>query len=231
MNASTGRNTIELPAFLSLADFEGKKALDAGSGVGRVAFKINGFARRITCVDESPAALKILRSEIKRQCLNGKVKAVKGDIRALPFKNNSFGIVYALWVIHNYKKDWQGILEELNRVCRKGGAVIVCFSGGNSDLPKLEAIARHDLKERKAFRGKVLSFLKKLNGNSFSKPVLLPFKFESPEWAFKVFSETFLPKPLPGKAAEKCLAFLKSHSSKKGCVVRQEAVFCTSVKA
>lgn len=230
VDASTKRNTVELPALLGIADFEGKKCLDVGSGVGRVAFKINGFAKEITCVDESKAAVGKLNAEIKKHCLGRKIKARLGNILKLPFKSNSFGIAYSLWVIHNRKKDWREILMELNMVCKKGGTVIVCFSGGKSDLPKLEAIARHDLKERKAFKGKVLSFLKKLNGNSFSKSVLLPFKFKNADWAFEVFSETFLPKPLPAEAAKKCLAFLKRHSSRNGCAISQECVFAFSFK-
>ncbi|MDO8647568.1 MAG: class I SAM-dependent methyltransferase [Candidatus Diapherotrites archaeon] len=231
VKASVVRNTVEIPVLLEIADFEGKKCLDAGAGVGRIAFKINGFAKEIVCIDESKAALQTLKAEIKKQGLGKKIKARLGNIRKLPFKDNSFDIVYSLWTIYHLKQDWQGILEELNRVCRKGGAVIVCFSGGNADLPILESIARNDLKERKAFKGNVVSFLKKINGNSFFKIAQLSFWFKSPEWALKVFSETFLRfSNFSNVVVKKRFAFLKKHSSKKGCVIRQEAVFAYSFK-
>jgi len=232
VNASIARNTVELPTFLGLVDFEGKKVLDAGSGVGRVAFKINGFAESITCIDSSDSALQTLSAEVEKQGLQNKIKFAKGDLRALPFEDCAFDIVYSLWTIHYLKQDWQGILRELNRVCKKDGTVIVCFSTEKGSIPKMESFAKpKELLLRKKFTQGVLQFFKKLNKNSAVKKAVLPFYFKSADWAFEVFSETFLPKPLPAKAGEKCLAFLKKHSSKKGCFVDEEVAFVYSIKA
>jgi len=231
VKASIARNTVELPAFLSIVDFEGKKVLDAGAGIGRAAFKINGFAKSIACVDESKVALQKLNAEIRKKGLQGKIKARFGNIRELPFKSNSFDIAYSLWVLHHYKRDWQGVLKELNRVCKKQGCVIVCFSTEKGSIPRLEAIARaNEIKLRKEFAKKVLRFLKKLNGNSFVKTARLPFYFKTPSWAFEVLSETFLPKPLTALQEKKCREFLKKHSSKKGCFLDEEAAFVYSFK-
>ena len=208
-----------------------KKVLDAGAGVGRVAFKINGFAESISCIDESKTAIQKLKSKIKGQNLQEKIKAYFGRLESLPFKSNSFDIVYSLWALHHLKPDWRQKLSELNRVCKKGGAVIVCFSTEKGSIPRLEALTkRGEIALRKKFTANVAKFLKELNRNSSIKKVKLPFYFKNASLAFKVLSETFLPRPLTAEQAVKCKAFLKKHSSKKGCFFDEECAFVYSFK-
>lgn len=232
VKASTARNTVELPALLGIVDFEGKKVLDAGSGIGRAAFKIQGFCEKLTALDKNDFALKALREGIKAQGLEKKVSAVQGSLEKIPFSaKNSFDIVYSLWALHHLKPDWKLKLSELNRVCRKKGCVIVCFSTEKGSIPELEALTRpKELELRKQFTQQVAGFLKKLNGNSSVKKVMLPFYFKNANWAFEVLSNTFLPKPLTALQEKKCIAFLKKRSNAKGCFLDEECAFVYSFK-
>ena len=154
-----------------------------------------------------------------------------GDTPAFRQGRTSFGIVYSLWTLHHLKLDWKAKLKELNKACRKSGAVIVCFSTEKGSIPRLEALTKEkELALRKKFTLGVAEFLKSLNGNSGIKKVQLPFYFKNANWAFEVLSNTFLPKPLTAKQELACKKFLKKHSSKKGCFLSEECVFVYSFK-
>lgn len=228
VKASIARNTIEIPTLLSLTDFEGKKVLDAGAGVGRISEKLSGFASSIYALDENSWALKSLKEKAKN---NKKFFPIKGNLENLPFKSNSFDIVLSCWTLHNLKENRKKVLSELKRVAKKNGCSIVCFSSEKYSIPKLEALTKEkEIFLRKKFRQEVEKFFKKNFKEAFVKKAKLPFYFKTHKFAFKVLSETFLPNPLSIEQKTKCLKFLKACSTKKGCFLEEEVVFVYGFK-
>jgi len=92
------------------------RILDAGCGTGAALLYLKNFGKTIG-IDISPEALKYARKI-------GRVK--KGDISALPFKNESFDLVVCLDVIyHLWVRDYQKVLKEFNRVLKKDGLLLL----------------------------------------------------------------------------------------------------------
>ena len=91
----------------------GRALLDAGCGTGRRL--IHSGAARAVGVDLTPAMLGESA---------GEVMLGVADIRALPFEDESFDVVWCRLVI-GHLPDLAPAYSELARVCREGGAVIV----------------------------------------------------------------------------------------------------------
>ncbi|MFH1751464.1 MAG: class I SAM-dependent methyltransferase [archaeon] len=226
VKASIARNTVELPLFLSITDFENKQVLDAGAGVGRVAFKVQGFCDKITCLDENDWALKALEKGKEKLGLQNKIEIKKGSIKQIPLPDNSFDITYALWVMHHYKPDWELMIKEMVRVTKPGGFIITCFSTEKGSIPVMEAIKKeNEIQLRKEFPKKVQKELEKNNCSSGIKKAMLPFYFKNADFTFRVLSETFLPKPLEKQAESKVKDFIKKHSNEKGTFLDEEVAF------
>lgn len=91
--------------------------LDAGCGTGLLAKKLEQFGK-VTGVDYSFEAIKNARKR--------KLNVVKASIDKLPFPDNSFSIVTSVDVIyHEWVEDDQKALNEMYRVLRPGGILIL----------------------------------------------------------------------------------------------------------
>ncbi|NCN58635.1 methyltransferase type 11 [Candidatus Roizmanbacteria bacterium CG22_combo_CG10-13_8_21_14_all_38_20] len=94
----------------------GLKILDAGCGAGAALGYLSQYGETIG-VDISDEALKFARKR-------GKVK--KADIANLPFKDNSFDLVFCYGVLyHVWVKDERKALDEFYRVLKKGGTLLL----------------------------------------------------------------------------------------------------------
>ncbi len=100
--------------------FKNKSVLDAGCGGGRYSYAIRKLgAKKVMGVDYGDLGLKIARANY------GKTKNLsfkKGNVLNLPFKNNSFDVVFSNGVIHHTTNVKKG-LSELVRVCKTGGNI------------------------------------------------------------------------------------------------------------
>ena len=98
------------------------RLLDRGCGPGRHAILFAQMGFSVTGMDLSPEALEHLRQWADQEKV--KVAAVKGDMFAMPFPDNSFDCVLDYNV--SYHTDTQGYFQavkELRRVLRPGGEV------------------------------------------------------------------------------------------------------------
>lgn len=112
---------------LSLADFEGKVVLDIGSGTGRLAFAVARSARTVYCVEPVGNLRDYLRGKARGNGLDN-VYAVDGLITEIPFPAGFADIVMGG---HVFGDDLELEYNELFRVTRPGGMVILC--PGNND--------------------------------------------------------------------------------------------------
>ena len=87
-----------------------RAVLDAGVGTGRFAGPLQKLGHKIVGVDISTKML----SKAKEK---GTVDLVKGDIRHLPFRDESFDTTLSVHVLHLIS-EWAGALFEISRVTR-----------------------------------------------------------------------------------------------------------------
>jgi SAM-dependent methyltransferase len=95
-------------------------ALEIGVGTGRVALPLAEAGARVVGVDLSAAMLdRLLAKDPARR-----LPVVLGDALRLPFAHQVFGAVVACHVLH-LVADWVGAVEEVRRVLRPGGVLLV----------------------------------------------------------------------------------------------------------
>lgn len=100
--------------------------LDAGSGVGRHALVFAARVRRITCVDFSAAALRVLRRDAERRMLRN-VEVRLADVCHLPDDLGPFDTVFSSEVLHHVPSAAERLkaMQGFHRVLRPGGRCVV----------------------------------------------------------------------------------------------------------
>ena len=98
---------------------DGSRLLDAGCGTGRRL--VDSAAAEAVGVDLSP---EMLDAGIGRAQSAARIRGIVGDIRALPFPDNSFDVVWCRLAI-GHVDDCAQVYAELGRVARRGARVIV----------------------------------------------------------------------------------------------------------
>lgn len=112
-------NSFEKGAVLPLlGDINGKEILDVGAGTGRLSVPLQRAGAHVTAVDVSSEMLKVLSRK------NNRIVTVVGEAEALPFADNSFDIVVAVFLIVHLKNP-QLFFDEAYRVLKDGGIVLV----------------------------------------------------------------------------------------------------------
>ncbi len=115
------RSTEEL---FQRADFRARqRVLDVGCGVGTTALEVaRRFGASVTAADVSPLMLECARANVRQTGLGTQVVVERGDILALPYKDNTFDRVLAEAVV--LLVDRATAARELVRVCKSDGRVL-----------------------------------------------------------------------------------------------------------
>lgn len=105
----------------------GASILDVGTGGGRAALELSRLGYRVTGLDISPVMVELARETAARVGLD--VPFDVGDAVALPYGDDSFdaSAFFCNGIGHLPRPDMARCLEELRRVTRPGGAVIVAY--------------------------------------------------------------------------------------------------------
>lgn len=146
------RERLLLDLFLSASP--GPSVLNAGAGQGSFSLRLARLGFEVTSVDDSPAAVDVLRRRVP-----GLIELA--DVTALPFANESFDAAVLGEVLEHVPDD-AGALSEVARVLRPGGVLAVSVPAnparfGPSDrwAGHLRRYSRHmlvDACERSGFR-------------------------------------------------------------------------------
>lgn len=96
------------------------EVLDAGMGPGRLCHELDRRGWMVAGVDASGAMVSLAR----RRLPHARERLVEGTIDAIPFPDESFDAVAATGVLE-YVPDVRGALQELCRVLRPGGRLVV----------------------------------------------------------------------------------------------------------
>lgn len=105
-----------------LADFEGKRVLDVGSGSGRLAFAAAERASEVYASEPVSMLREYLRDKIAREGIRN-VRVVDGMAHSLPYPDDTFDIVMSGHVVGD---DTDNELKELCRVTKSGGWLLDC---------------------------------------------------------------------------------------------------------
>ena len=110
---------------LSLGVLRGN-ALDIGSGPGLIPIKLaaNAAGLRVTGVDLSAAMLQRARRSAELAGVADRVSFRQGDAKSLPFSDQSFDLVLCNSLLH-HSPDPRGLLNEISRVSKPGGALLL----------------------------------------------------------------------------------------------------------
>jgi demethylmenaquinone methyltransferase/2-methoxy-6-polyprenyl-1,4-benzoquinol methylase len=128
---------------LKFADIKrDEKILDVGFGTGWVLEKMIEFInplQKIHGIDFAKGMIRSTIDRLKKKQLYQRVILVKGNAISLPYKNESFDVVFASFILDLQKiMDIQKLLQELKRVLKPTGrAVIVAMTKEGKGLKKL----------------------------------------------------------------------------------------------
>ena len=102
----------------------GKEILECGSGSGIFSRYMSKHGYVCTLIDNSIDALNL--SKIKFEESQHKASFIKSDINNLPFKDNSFDIIFSGGVIE-YFSNVENITHEMVRVLKPSGVIIAAM--------------------------------------------------------------------------------------------------------
>ena len=98
------------------------KVLEVGCGDGRSIKDIIDITQNITAIDNDPKAVIDAINNFKRYKT---INISLANAKDLPFKDNTFDHVLCLTTFANFGDDKYKILEEMKRVVRKKGTIII----------------------------------------------------------------------------------------------------------
>jgi SAM-dependent methyltransferase len=111
-----------------LGPFTGSEgALDAGCGIGALAFALAPFVAEVVGVDTNAEYL-----EAGRDAAPANVRFAEGDVMSLPFDYAAFDIACCHRVLHHVRRPELAV-SELARVTRPGGKVFIADQLGSID--------------------------------------------------------------------------------------------------
>ncbi len=223
VKASIHRDSHELPAIADAAQIKGKHVIDAGYDPGRLVLPFSKLAETITCVRESDWTVKVINELVRENKLKDRVQVVQAPSVGLPLDDGVSESTYCVWVIHYAKSRWEKIVQELVRVTQPNAPVVTGFTAGERDLPLLEGFVKPDnMAKTKAFDKAFPVFCEEQGWHVETRKIILPFEFKSPEWAFEVFSHTFMRRENALQKQKEILDFLKAHTKNKITRIEQE---------
>jgi len=112
------------------------KLLKPGIGTGRIAIPLAQLGYQIAGVDVSDEMLSVLHKRLRNGNSTLPITCQRADITQLPFSIGAFDlaiVVHVFYFIH----DWKKAVDEILRVVRKDGSVILMNTGMGAEIPFL----------------------------------------------------------------------------------------------
>ena len=113
---------------------EFSEVLEPGVGTGRVAFPLADKGYHVTGVDISDDMLAALQHRLNSVSPHARISYSKADVTRLPFGNASFDMAVAAHLFY-FVKDWKKAADELLRVVKPVGAVVLMHTGTGTEIP------------------------------------------------------------------------------------------------
>lgn len=100
--------------------------LDIGCGGGKVVNIFSSLIKRVKIfgIDHSPDMVNLSQKINKNGINNGMIEIVQGDVKKLPYPNDSFNIVTAFDTI-SFWNDFNDSINEIKRVLKQDGIFLI----------------------------------------------------------------------------------------------------------
>jgi ubiquinone/menaquinone biosynthesis C-methylase UbiE len=126
-----------LPALLGITPLQGQRVVEVGAGTGRVTALLLAAEAVVCATEREPAMLGLARQRLSG---SGNVKFMLADARQLPLPDGAADIGIAAWVFGHFRSwvpdAWReqigAGLDELGRVVKRGGHLIVIETLGTN---------------------------------------------------------------------------------------------------
>jgi tRNA (cmo5U34)-methyltransferase len=131
-NLETGQTTaIDSPLCMELIarsaalhNPDASRIMDLGCGGGNYAVKVTSFLHDVDCtlIDLSTNMLEKAEERVKVQ-ISGKVMAIQGDYRDIPFEENIYDVITAGTTLHHLREDqeWKSVFSKIYKALKPGG--------------------------------------------------------------------------------------------------------------
>ena len=140
-----------MPRLMEFEKFRDARLLEVGCGMGTDLLQFARGGARCVGLDLTPRSIEITRHRFKLYGADGDFMISDGE--CLPFRDESFDVVYSNGVLH-HTPDTAGAICEVHRVLRRGGIAKVMLYHRNSLNYWLEIVVRRGLLRGEFLRGR-----------------------------------------------------------------------------
>jgi ubiquinone/menaquinone biosynthesis C-methylase UbiE len=140
-----------MPRLMEFEKFRGARLLEVGCGMGTDLLQFARGGARCTGIDLTPRSVEITRHRFKLYGADGSFMISDGE--HLPFRTESFDVVYSNGVLH-HTPDTAGAIREVHRVLRPGGTAKIMLYHRNSLNYWFEIVLRRGILGLEFLRGR-----------------------------------------------------------------------------
>ena len=140
-----------MPRLMEFDQFRGARLLEVGCGMGTDLLQFARGGARCTGIDLTPRSIEITRHRFKVYGADGDFMLSDGE--HLPFRTESFDVVYSNGVLH-HTPDTAGSIREVHRVLRPGGIAKIMLYHRNSLNYWIEIVLRRGVLGLEFLRGR-----------------------------------------------------------------------------
>ena len=140
-----------MPRLMEFEKFRGARLLEIGCGMGTDLLQFARGGARCIGIDLTPRSVEITRYRFRLYGAVGNFMISDGE--RLPFRTESFDVVYSNGVLH-HTPDTAGAIREVHRVLRPGGTAKVMLYHRNSLNYWVEIVLRRGLLGFEFLRGR-----------------------------------------------------------------------------
>jgi SAM-dependent methyltransferase len=140
-----------MPRLMGFENFSGARLLEVGCGMGSDLLQFARGGARCTGVDLTPRSIEITRHRFRLYDADGDFMISDGE--RLPFRDESFDVVYSNGVLH-HTPDTAGAIREVHRVLRPGGTAKIMLYHRNSLNYWFEIVVRRGVLGLEFLRGR-----------------------------------------------------------------------------
>jgi ubiquinone/menaquinone biosynthesis C-methylase UbiE len=140
-----------MPRLMEFEKFRGARLLEVGCGMGTDLLQFARSGARCTGIDLTPRSIEITRHRFKLYDADGDFMISDGE--RLPFRYESFDVVYSNGVLH-HTPNTAAAIREVHRVLRPGGVAKIMLYHRNSLNYWLEIVLRRGVLGLEFLRGR-----------------------------------------------------------------------------
>jgi ubiquinone/menaquinone biosynthesis C-methylase UbiE len=178
-----------MPELMGFNKFPGAQLLEIGCGMGTDLLQFARGGASCTAVDLTPRSIAITRHRFQLYGFDASFSISDGE--RLPFRSDSFDVVYSNGVLH-HTPDTAGAIREVHRVLRPGGTAKVMLYHRSSLNYWVEIILRRGILGGEFLRGRsaeeIMSRVIEFSEHE-ARPLVKVYSRKQARELFKTFSD------------------------------------------